>query len=148
MKYITSVICAIAFAVAGMFLADMQLTSSQTSGYKTLRAATVETPVVFPSLPNAQMSVIRDTVRDTIFCGQEIMVIKDKSKVHNKMPKGMRTPQRAAVKRKGYNTPVVKPDSTVQNQVCEVREEHTSDTIGPPKTSIILVVDGKEVYKR
>lgn len=29
-----------------------------------------------------------------------------------------------------------------------VREEHTPDSIGHPKSSIILTVDGEEVYKR
>ena len=46
------------------------------------------------------------------------------------------------------NTPVEIDTEAIKNQAGVVREEQTTDTIGPPKESIILIVDGEEVYKR
>ena len=50
--------------------------------------------------------------------------------------------------RQNLRNPAVEPDPIVKNKVCGDREEYSPDTIGPPKESIILVVDGEEVYKR
>ena len=55
---------------------------------------------------------------------------------------------RAAMKRQGLDIPASEPDVLVKYPAYGDREEHTPDTIGPPKASIILTVDGEEVYKR
>ena len=81
----------------------------------------------------------------------EIVVVKDTSqapRVKYLVYKKKRTSARATIKRQGLSTPAIIPDSIVNNKVRGVREEYTPDTIGPPKGSICLTVDGEVVYKR
>lgn len=80
--------------------------------------------------------VIHDTIYDT-----KIVYVKSKRKAKSTLPY-------AQVQRKGDSIPAAIPDTPVMEKVDVDREEHTTDTIGPPKASIILIIDGKEVYKR
>jgi hypothetical protein len=88
-----------------------------------------ETDTVYVTQPN-----------DTVFV-EKIRWVKSKQTAKHTMA-------RAALKRQGLDIPASEPDSVVKNKVCGDREEYTPDTIGPPKASIILTVDGEEVYKR
>lgn len=151
MKQVTTILCVLAFAIAGVSLAVQEGEHAAVLKHQMLSAATLnDNPSFNVTSPlNTQLKLNeRQIEKDTVFCGQEIIVIKDTSKVTNPMPKKARTLSRATAKRQGYSTPAVPPDSTVKNKVCGVREEYTPDSIGPPIKSVILIVDGKEVYKR
>ena len=55
---------------------------------------------------------------------------------------------RVESKRQCNSIPAIMPDTIPYKDVDVGREENPTDTIGPPKESIILIVDGEEVYKR
>jgi hypothetical protein len=104
-----------------------------------------------------QLSLEKDTtcheckiekVRDTIRI--DSVVYKYKTK-YVPMPEKAR----ATAKRDGDSIPAILPDAPVELPDSPIvshfgagREENPADTIGPPKESIILIVDGEEVYKR
>ena len=77
---------------------------------------------------------------------ESIVLIKEKSRAKPKVRRA-HTLKSASVVQEAC-TPVSLIDTIEKNKVCGDREEYTPDTIGPPKESIILVVDGEEVYKR
>jgi hypothetical protein len=148
MRYITTILCTLAFLVAGISLAVQDNKNSQVFTHQTISAATVPN-YSLPGLPlDLQLDLknkykTTDTVfipSDTIFV-EKIVRVKPKHKAEH-------TTARAALKRQGLDIPASEPDSIVKSKVCGDREEYTPDTIGPPKASIILTVDGKEVYKR
>lgn len=148
-----TILCTLAFAIAGVSLAITE--KEYASSYKTIRAATLSPstlPVVMPDLSKLPLSIQLElekkyTKKDTVYVSQEFVVI-GKSKVNNPKPKHARTLAKAAEKRMGLSIPAVEPDTTVKNQVRRVREENTLDSIGPPKGSICLTVDGEVVYTR
>ena len=150
MKYVTTILCTLAFLIAGISLAVQDNNNSPVFRHQTISAATVPS-YSLPELPlDLQLDLKNkyketDTVyvtqpNDTVFV-EKIKWVKSKHKAEH-------ITARAALKRQGLDIPASEPDSVVQNKVCGDREEYTPDTIGPPKASIILTVDGKEVYKR
>lgn len=154
MKQITTIICSILFAVAGIGLGmynPLQNLASNT--YKSASAAPMIAwhPSTQGRLPlDLQLSLEKDTtchecktveVHDTIY--KDSVVYKYKTK-YVPMPEKAR----ATAKRLGDSIPAVLPDAPVVNNFGAGREENPADTIGPPKESIILIVDGEEVYKR
>ena len=152
MRYITTILCALAFCLSGAFLAlGEKEDSSVAFHHQTISAATVPS-YSLPGLPlDLQLDLEKkykttDTVfitsgpTDTVFVEKKVWA---KSK-HN----AAHTTAYAAMKRQGLSIPAPEPDSLVKNNVCGDREEYTPDSIGPPKASIILIVDDKEVYKR
>lgn len=154
MKYFTTIVCSILFAVAGIGLGLYNpLTDTATNSYKSASAAPVIAwhPNMQGRLPlDLQLSLEKDTtcheckvteVHDTIY--QDSIVYRYKIK-HVPMPEKAR----ATAKRLGDSIPAVLPDAPVVNNFGAGREENPADTIGPPKESIILIVDGEEVYKR
>jgi hypothetical protein len=58
------------------------------------------------------------------------------------------TMPRVESKRQCDSIPAIMPDTIPYKNVDVGREENPTDTVGPPKESIILIVDGEEVYKR
>ena len=148
MRYMTTILCTLAFLVAGISLAVQDNNNSPVFNHQTISAATV--PMYsLPELPlDLQLDLknkykTTDTVyipSDTIFV-EKVKWVKSKHKAEH-------TTARAALKRQGLDIPASEPDALVKNKVCGDREEYTPDTIGPPKASIILTVDGEEVYKR
>jgi hypothetical protein len=153
MRYFTTIVCSILFAVAGIGLGlynpstDMAINS-----YKSASAAPVIAwhPGMQGRLPlDLQLSLEKDTtcqeclgnttVPDTVYRDSIVYKIK-----YVREPK----PARATAKRLGDSIPAVLPDAPVVNNFGAGREENPADTIGPPKESIILIVDGEEVYKR
>jgi hypothetical protein len=150
MRYITTILCTLAFLVAGISLAVQDNKDSQVFTHQTISAATVPS-YSLPGLPlDLQLDLKKkyketDTVyvtqpSDTVYV-EKIRWVKSKHKAEH-------ITARAALKRQGLDIPASEPDSVVRNKVCGDREEYTPDTIGPPKASIILIVDDKEVYKR
>ena len=150
MRYITTILCTLAFLVAGISLAVQDNNDSPAFKHQTISAATVPS-YSLPGLPlDLQLDLKKkyketDTVyvtqpSDTVYV-EKIRWVKSKHKAEH-------ITARAALKRQGLYIPASEPDSVVRNKVCGDREEYTPDTIGPPKASIILIVDDKEVYKR
>lgn len=150
MRYMTTILCTLAFLVAGISLAVQDNNKSEIFKHQTISAATVRRY----SLPKLPLDLRLDMEKkykttDTVFVKQPSdTVFVEKIKWVKSKHKAEHTTARAALKRQGLDIPASEPDDIVKNKVCGDREEHTPDTIGPPKVSIILTVDGKEVYKR
>lgn len=142
-----TVLCSFSFAIAGICLAIQS--NSSYSGYNqnAIHASTVTIPKL-PQLPlDLQLDLEKKYVKhDTVYVPESIVLVKEKSQVKPKV-RSAHTRKSASI-RQNLRNPAVEPDSIVKNKVCGDREEYSSDNIGPPKESIILVVDGKEVYKR
>lgn len=142
-----TILCSLAFAVAGIFLAVKDNKSVPGYGQNAIHASTL--PVIgMPKLPlDLQLDLEKKYVKhDTVYVPESIVLVKEKSQV-NRKARSAHTRKSASI-RQNLRNPAVEPDPIVKNQVCGDREEYSPDTIGPPKESIILVVDGKEVYKR
>ena len=148
MKYITSILCCLAFAVCGVSLA---LSENKDLGFKhpSVSAATVPQYYALPKLPlDVQLDLDKKYKHDpdTVYLPGET-VIKYKTKYKTKYLSAPDTESMVA-RPDSLSTPVEMDIGAIKNQAGVVREEQTTDNIGPPKESIILVVDGEEVYKR
>lgn len=154
MKLFTTILCTLAFAFAGFSLATAEKNHNESvAKHQTLMAATLpDYGKVLSNLPlDVQLDLNKKTKPEKEYVPYEVIVVKDTTsapKVINPVHKKKRTSARATVKRQGLGTPAIIPDSTVKNKVCGDREEHTPDSVGPPKGSICLIVDGEVVYKR
>lgn len=149
MKLATTILCSLLFAIAGWCLAEVKCNEAPMQKHQTLSAATLPDYRTLPSI--TQPIVERQNKTEKEYVPLEIVVVKDTSqapRVKNLVYKKKRTSARATIKRQGLSTPAIIPDSIVNNKVRGVREEYTPDTIGPPKGSICLTVDGEVVYKR
>ena len=150
MRHITTILCTLAFLIAGISLAIQDNNNSPVFRHQTISAATVPSY----SLPEFPLDLQLDLknkykTTDTVYVTQPSdTVFVEKIKWVKSKHKAEHTTARAALKRQGLDIPASEPDSVVKNKVCGDREEYTPDTIGPPKASIILIVDDKEVYKR
>ena len=150
MRYMTTILCTLAFLVAGISLAVQDNNNSPVFNHQTISAATV--PMY--SLPELPLDLRLDMEKkykttDTVYVTQPSdTVFVEKVKWVKLKHNAEHTTARAALKRQGLDIPASEPDSIVKNKVCGDREEYAPDTIGPPKVSIILTVDGEEVYKR
>lgn len=150
MRYITTILCTLAFLVAGISLAVQDNNDSPAFKHQTISAATV--PVYsMPELPLDLQLDLKNKYKttDTVYVTQPSdTVFVEKVKWVKSKQTAKHTMARAALKRQGLDIPASEPDSVVKSKVRGDREEYTPDTIGPPKASIILIVDDKEVYKR
>ena len=150
MRYITTILCTLAFLVAGISLAVQDNNDSPVFKHQTISAATV--PVYsMPGLPLDLQLDLKNKYKttDTVYVTQPSdTVFVEKVKWVKSKQTAKHTMARAALKRQGLDIPASEPDSLVKYKVCGDREEYTPDSIGPPKASIILIVDDKEVYKR
>jgi hypothetical protein len=88
--------------------------------------------------------------RDTVFVDTYTAILpRPAKKVSSVKPMSIPAPiQEDAVVDAVLTTPDKIPIDSVKNKVGGVREEYTPDSISPPEGSIILIVDGEEVYKR
>jgi hypothetical protein len=148
MRYITTILCALAFLGAGISLALQDNSQSEVFKHQTISAATVPNY----SLPELPLDLRLDMEKkykttDTVYIPSDTIFVEKVKWVKSKH-KAEHTTARAALKRQGLDIPASEPDDIVKSKVCGDREEHTPDTIGLPKSSITLVVDGEEVYKR
>ena len=152
MRPVLTILCTIIFGICGISLAVAEKEHASAT-QQTIRAATLMSPpMVMPDLSKLPLDIQLDlekkyTKIDTVYVPQEYVVV-GKSKVNNQTPKRARIRAKAATKRMGLSNPAVEPDTVVKNQIRGVREEQTLDSIGPPKGSICLTVDGEVVYKR
>ena len=152
MKKFHTFLCCFFMAIAGIgFAIGTSEPSSSYSDYKTLSAAPVLNWGPVANLPldlkldlekkytgndAKELKVVHDTVyKDSIVYKYRTRVVKS-------------TIPRAEAKRLGDSIPAINPDDFIAKEVDVGREEHPTDTIGPPKESIILTVDGEVVYKR
>ena len=151
MRYLTTILCTLAFLAAGISLAVQDKNNSPTFKRQTITAATVPS-YGLPGFPlDLQLDLEKkykktDTVyitsqsTDTVFVEKKVWIKPKQNAKH--------TMAYAAMKRQGLDIPAIEPDTLVKKKVCGDREEYTPDSIGPPKASIILIVDDEEVYKR
>lgn len=148
MKAVMTVLCAISFAIVGIGIGLLNINSESKPG-NTLYASTLPHYEV-PRLPlDVQLDLEKKyTKTDTVYVPQEVLVVNDTASKSLTKSRSARTRKSTTKRRQRLRSPAVEPDSIVKNQVRRDREEHTLDTIGLPKSSIILTVDGKEVYKR
>lgn len=149
MKYVTTILCCLAFAICGISLA---ISENKAVGiyHSSVSAANVP-QYALPKLPlDVQLDLDkkykeRDTVYlDTLYRDGPVQI---KYKYKTKYIPAPDTGSTAA-KPDSPNIPVEIELGAVKNKAGVVREEQTTDSVGPPKESIILLVDGEEVYKR
>lgn len=154
MRYFTTIVCSILFAVAGIGLGLYNpLTDMATNSYKSASAAPVIAwhPGMQGRLPlDLQLGLEKDTTCHECKVTEVHDTVRIDSVVYRYKTKYVPMPEkaRATAKRLGDSIPAVLPDAPVVNNFGAGREENPADTIGPPKESIILIVDGEEVYKR
>ena len=136
-----TILCSFAFAIAGICLAIQDNSSSPGYNQNAIHASTLP-QYGMPKLPlDLQLDLKNKYSKtDTVFVTKTRWVKPKVRRAH--------TLESASIDRQELRSPASEPDIIVKNKVCGDREEYTPDTIGPPKESIILVVDGEEVYKR
>lgn len=147
MKYITTILCALAFAISGISLA-LSDNNKSIGFHQTINAATVPQYNVLPRLQlDAQPKLSNEyNKRDTIY-QTDTLYLKCKTIYKTKYLSAPMQPDAIAEQLKP-DTPLGTTDVPIYQDVGVVREEQTTDSIGPPEGSIILIVDGEEVYKR
>ena len=151
MRYVMTILCSLAFCIAGVSLAiteNKDRISSSTGN--SIYASTVPDIRTYKMPLDLQLDLgNKYKEKDTVYVPQELVVVGNtESKSITTRHKSKHTLANAVRSRQRLRSPAFEPDTLIKNQVCGDREEYTPDTIGPPKSSIILVVDGKEVYKR
>lgn len=151
MKQINTFLCCFFMALAGIGFAIGVNNESTSSSYKTANAAPVLNWAQGVTYPldlrlTAENKYKKDDTEEPKVLYDTVYVEKTVYKYRKHKAKS--TKPRANSKRKGKSTPAIVPDTIPKPFVDVGREENPTDTIGPSKGSIILVVDGKEVYKR
>lgn len=155
MKQVTTILCSIAFLLAGVFLATSEDKALDFEKHQTLSAATMP-QITASMLPlDVQLDlgkktqitdpeVITDTIHDTIFVPKPEVIVINKKRSEVNRPKSVTDVAWMIVK--PGNTSI----DTVNNQKIPVREEKTGECdVGAPETSTIqLIVDGKTVYSK
>ena len=147
MKFVMTVLCSFAFAIAGICLAIQSNSSSPGYNQNAIHASTLPN-FGKPTLPlDLQLDIEKKYSKtDTVYIAVDTVSVTAKPQ-HNKSRRA-HTLKSTSIRRQKLRSPALDPDTIVKNKVCGDREEYTPDTIGLPKSSIILVVDGEEVYKR
>ncbi len=148
MKKLHTLLCIVCMTVLGGFLANLQPSTALADSYNTISAAPVlswtpngvKLPLDLQLDLENKYNEPKEVIHDTVWKEKPIYV-KAKRKAKSTLP-------RTQAKRNGDSIPAILSDTPVPITVDVDREEHTTDTIGPPKVSVILIVDGKEVYKR
>ena len=143
-----TVLCSFAFAIAGICLAIQSNSSSPGYNQNAIHAATLP-KIGKPTLPlDLQLDLKNKYSKtDTVYLPSDTVFVIKQQKAKPKVRRA-HTLKSASMRNQKLRSPALEPDSIVKNKVCGDREEYTPDTIGPSKGSIILVVDGEEVYKR
>lgn len=143
-----TVLCTLAFTVCGVCLAFTEHDDKTFSGQTIAAAPVPYYSTTVPSLPldlqldlekkyKSTDTVYVDGAKDTVFVER---IIK---------PKRHKAVGWAEAKRNREVFTPIEPDSLLKESPPEaVREEQPADITGTPKVSIVLTVDGKEVYKR
>lgn len=155
MKYVTTIICCLAFAFAGIGLAiSDNNTEVSFNKHQTLSAATLP-PYQVAKLPldlqlalkkevQTDPTIIRDTIHDTMYIDRPQVLVINKKSLRVSSPK----------KVTDYSWMMLKPGQlfkdTVNNKGTPDREENTGECdVGSPKgPTIQLTVDGEIVYSK
>ena len=155
MKYVTTIICCLAFAFAGIGLAiSGNNTEVSFNKHQTLSAATLP-PYQVAKLPlDLQLAlkkevqtgptIIRDTIHDTMYIDRpHVLVI-------NKKSLKVSSPEKVTDYSWMMLTPKPTSMDTVSNKGAPVREEKAGECdVGSSKESAIqLTVDGEVVYSK
>ncbi len=151
MKQINTFLCCFFMALAGIGFAIGVNNESVSTSYKTANAAPVLNWAPGVTYPldlrlTAENEYKKDDAKEQIVIRDTIY--KDKIVYKYRTRKSLSTMARVESKRQCNSTPAIMPDTIPCKDVDVGREENPTDTIGPPKESIILIVDGEEVYKR
>lgn len=154
MKNVTTILCSIAFLVAGWLLATEESEGSfEFNKHQTLSAATMPQSNVVSMLPlDVQLDLgkrtqLTDTVgkqHDTIYVDRPQVLVINKKRSGNNPPKGVTDYVWM------FRNPVNMSTDTVNNKVILAREEKTRecDVGTPDSTTIQLIVDGRVVYSK
>ena len=154
MKNVTTILCSIAFLVAGWLLATEESEGSfEFNKHQTLSAATMPQNNVVSMLPlDVQLDLgkrtqLTDTVEkqhDTIYVDRPQVLVINKKRSGNDPPKGVTDYAWM------FRNPVNMSTDTVSNKVILAREEKTREcNVGTPdSTTIQLIVDGRVVYSK
>ena len=151
MKQINTFLCCFFMALAGIGFAIGVNNESTSTSYKTANAAPVLNWAPGVTCPldlrlTAENKYKKDdtkdpeVIRDTVY--------QDKIVYRYRTRRATSTVPRVESKRQCDSIPAIMPDTIPYKNVDVGREENPTDTVGPPKESIILIVDGEEVYKR
>lgn len=155
MKRFTTVLCCLCLMIAGAGLAMVKFNDMPQN---TIAAATMPdyrpVPVIVgDSLPlDIQLDLDKKASKSRATSKDSINII-DSVRYITKVRWKTRYRHGPHISRDGTGNEMaaVNPDSLSRmpaNHDMVDRTENTTDTIGAPKASIILTVDGKEVYKR
>lgn len=151
MKQINTFLCCFFMALCGIGFAIGVNNESTSASYKTANAAPVLNWAPGVTCPldlrlTAENKYKKDdtkepeVIRDTVY--------QDKIVYRYRTRRATSTVPRVESKRQCDSIPAIMPDTIPYKNVDVGREENPTDTVGPPKESIILIVDGEEVYKR
>ena len=152
MKYVMTIICSLAFAIAGAFLAIQDDTKSfGFNKHQTLSAATVPTYKQVSMLPlDVQLDLGKRVQTDPTIIHDTTYIDRPQVIVINKKSSKVRTPKEVTDVAWMMLNPEQLSTSTVNNKESPVREEKTGECdVGSPKESAIqLTVDGEVVYSK
>ena len=155
MKHVTTVICCIAFALAGAFLAMSNKTESSFAKHQTLSAATLS-PMEISKLPYDLQATLKQSVQmdsainDTVYVHDTTYVDRPQVLVINKKSSKVSSPEKVTDYSWMMLTPKPTSVDTVSNKGTPVREEKAGECdVGSSKESAIqLTVDGEVVYSK
>lgn len=151
MKQINTFLCCFFMALCGIGFAIGVNNESVSTSYKTANAAPVLNWAPGVTYPldlrlKAENEYKKDSTEEQIVVHDTIH--HDRIVYRYRTRRATSTVPRVESKRQCDSIPAIMPDTIPYKNVDVGREENPTDTIGPPKESIILIVDGKEVYKR
>lgn len=155
MKYVTTIICCIAFAIAGGFLAMSNNAEVPFAKHQTLSAATLS-PTEISKLPFDLRSSLKEgvqmgpTTNDTVYVHDTTYVDRPQVLVINKKSSKVSSPEKVTDYSWMMLTPKPTSISTVSNKGTPVREEKAGECdVGSSKDPAIqLTVDGEVVYSK
>ena len=152
MKYVTTIICCLAFAFAGIGLAiSGNNTEVSFSKHQTLSAATLS-PMEIAKLPYDLRASMKDYVQmdSTIIKHDTVYIDRPQVLVINKKSSKVSSPKKVTDYAWMVFTPEQTSKSTVNNKGTPNREEKIGECdVGFPKESTIqLTVDGEIVYSK
>jgi hypothetical protein len=154
MKHVTTVLCSIAFLIAGWLLAiENKEGSFEFNKHQTLSAATIPHSNVVSMLPlDVQLDLGKRTQstdsvekqHDTVYVDRPQILVINKKHQGNDPPKGVTDYAWM------FHNPVNMSTGTVSNKKIPDREEKTGerDVGTPDSTTIQLIVDGRVVYSK
>lgn len=151
MKQINTFLCCFFMALCGIGFAIGVNNESVSTSYKTANAAPVLNWAPGVTYPldlrlTAENEYKKDSTEEQIVVHDTIH--HDRIVYRYRTRRATSTMPRVESKRQCDSIPAIMPDTIPCKDVDVGREENPTDTIGPSKESIILIVDGEEVYKR